>query len=92
MVCAQVAVAALVEMRADDVAAARVAPAELSTALRTVGGSAPAAALSSFAARSTAGSTGSPARRAPLPRPLWALVRLAAVALAAAPAAAVLLP
>src|SRR5919106_697635 len=29
MVCAQVAVAALIEMRADDVAAARVAPAEL---------------------------------------------------------------
>ena len=91
MVCAQIAVAALVEMRADDVAAARVAPAELSTALRTVGGSAPAGALSSFACaldrridRIT-----SPPR--PLPRPLWALVRLAAVALAAAPVAAVLI-
>src|SRR6185295_15314939 len=31
MVCAQLAVATLIEMRADDVAAARVAPAELST-------------------------------------------------------------
>jgi Zn-dependent protease with chaperone function len=48
MVCAQVAVAALIEMRADDVAAGRVAPAQLTGALRSMGGTAPAAALSSF--------------------------------------------
>lgn len=48
MVCAQLAVAALIEMRADDVAATRAEPAELVGALRTMGGAAPAAALSSF--------------------------------------------
>jgi Zn-dependent protease with chaperone function len=37
MVCAQVAVAALVEMRADDVASAAVTPKQLTGALRTVG-------------------------------------------------------
>ena len=50
MVCAQVAVAALIEMRADDVAAARTCAAELTGALRSMGGAAPAAALSSFTA------------------------------------------
>ena len=48
MVCAQVAVAALIEMRADDVAAARTRPPQLACALQTVGGAAPAAALGSF--------------------------------------------
>jgi Zn-dependent protease with chaperone function len=91
MVVAQVAVAALIEMRADDVAAARSEPAELACALRTVGGAAPAAALSSFVTaldRRLARITAPPA---PLPAPMRALVRLAAVALVAVPTAALLL-
>ena len=87
MVCAQIAVAALIEMRADDVAACRVAPAQLTGALRSMGSAAPAAALSSFTAaldrRLTRISTPPP----PLPLALAALVRVAAVALVALPAA-----
>jgi Zn-dependent protease with chaperone function len=90
MVRAQVAVAALVEMRADDVAAAHTRPAELACALRTVGGAAPAAALGSFVTaleRRLARITTPPA---PLPGPVWALVRLAAAALVAVPPVALL--
>ena len=91
MVCAQVAVAALVEMRADDVASAAVTPKQLTGALRTVGGAAPAAALSSF--------TDAIDRRllriarlpAPLPGAVRVLVRLAAVGLVAIPTGLLLL-
>jgi Zn-dependent protease with chaperone function len=90
MVQAQVAVAALIEMRADDVAAAHTRPVELACALRTVGGAAPAAALGSFASaldRRLARITAPPA---PLPGPVRALVRLAAAALVALPPVALL--
>jgi Zn-dependent protease with chaperone function len=85
MVCAQFAVAALIEMRADDVASCRVAPTQLTGALRSMGGTAPAAALSSF----TDGLDHRLARITcpppPLPMAVRVLVRLAAVALAALP-------
>lgn len=92
MVCAQLAVAALVEMRADDVASAAVTPKQLSGALQTMGGVAPAAALSSF--------TDALDHRleritTPPPRPgvaIQVLVRLAALALVTLPIAALLLP
>jgi Zn-dependent protease with chaperone function len=90
MVRAQVAVAALVEMRADDVAAAHTRPVELAGALRTVGGAAPAAALGSFVTaldRRLARMTAPPA---PLPGPVRALVRLAAAALVVLPPVALL--
>jgi Zn-dependent protease with chaperone function len=90
MVRAQVAVAALIEMRADDVAAAHTQPAELACALRTVGGAAPAAALGSFVTaldRRLARITAPPA---PLPGPVWALVRVAAAVLVALPPVALL--
>jgi Zn-dependent protease with chaperone function len=85
MVCAQVAVAALVEMRADDVASTAVTPKQLTGALRTVGGAAPAAALSSFTDaldRRLRRITSPPA---PLPAAVRVLVRLAAVGLVAVP-------
>lgn len=90
MVCAQIAVAALIEMRADDVAASRVAPKELEGALRAMGGAAPAAALSSF--------TDALEHRVeriidpppPLPLAVRLLVRLAAVALVGVPTALLL--
>jgi Zn-dependent protease with chaperone function len=85
MVCAQVAVAALIEMRADDVAACRVEPAQLTGALRSMGGAAPAGALSSFTA-----ALDHRLERISFPPPLLplalrVLVRLAAVALVALP-------
>ncbi|TQM45606.1 M56 family metallopeptidase [Pseudonocardia cypriaca] len=91
MVCAQVAVAALVEMRADDVASAAVTPKQLTGALRTVGGAAPAAALSSF--------TDALDRRllrivrppAPLPSAVRIMVRLGALGLVAIPTGLLLL-
>jgi hypothetical protein len=91
MVCAQIAVAALIEMRADDVASTTVTPKHLTGALRTMGGAAPAAALSSF--------TDALDRRLhrievpppPLPVAVRVLVRLAALALVAVPTAALLL-
>ncbi|GAA0932116.1 M56 family metallopeptidase [Pseudonocardia zijingensis] len=92
MVCAQVAVAALVEMRADDVASAAVTPKQLTGALRTVGGAAPAAALSSFTDaldRRLLRITRPPA---PLPAAVRLLVRLAAVGLVAIPTWLLLLP
>jgi Zn-dependent protease with chaperone function len=91
MVCAQVAVAALVEMRADDVASAAVTPKQLTGALRTVGGAAPAAALSSFTDaldRRLLRITRPPA---PLPAAVRVLVRFAAVGLLAVPTGLLLL-
>lgn len=85
MVCAQVAVAALIEMRADDVAAAGARSVELVGALRTMGGAAPAAALSSFTTaldRRLARITDPPP---PLRRPVRVLVRVGALALVAVP-------
>ncbi|MDN5858208.1 MAG: M56 family metallopeptidase [Pseudonocardia sp.] len=92
MACAQVAVAALVEMRADDVAAAKAAPGELTAALSSMGHAAPAAALSSFTTaldRRLARIADPPP---PLPVAVRVLVRLAAVALVAVPTALLLLP
>ena len=92
MVCAQLAVAALIEMRADDVAATRGEPAELVGALRTMGGAAPAAALSSFTTaldRRLDRITDPPAPLSPVSR---VLVRAAAGGLVAVPALLLLLP
>lgn len=91
MVCAQVAVAALIEMRADDVAVAHSAPTELACALRTVGGAAPAAALASFTTALDHRLARITAPPAPLPGALRVLVRVAAAALVALPPAALLL-
>lgn len=88
MVCAQLAVAALIEMRADDVAAQRASPRELSDALVAMTGAAPAAALSSFTAAMDRRLTRIVDPPAPLPPPWRMLVRLAAAALVAAPLAA----
>jgi len=91
MECAQVAVAELIEMRADDVAACKSEPHELVGALKTVGGSAPAAALSSF----TDALEARIERISSHPRPLpWAArigVRVCAVALVAVPTVLLLL-
>ncbi|MFC5994753.1 M56 family metallopeptidase [Pseudonocardia hispaniensis] len=92
MVTAQLAVAALIEMRADDVATARAEPHELAGALRAVGGSAPAAALSSFTTALDARIGRIAAPPAPLATPLRLLVRALAVALVAVPTAVLLLP
>jgi Zn-dependent protease with chaperone function len=91
MVCAQIAVAALIEMRADDVAAAGARSGELVGALRTMGGAAPAAALSSFTTaldRRLARITDPPP---PLRRSVWVLVRVGALALVAVPTGLLLL-
>jgi len=92
MVDAQVAVAALIEMRADDVAANRAAPAELTAALGSMGHATPAAALSSF----TTALDRRLARIADPPPPLSAAVqvavRLVAMALVAVPTALLLWP
>lgn len=85
MVCAQVAVAELIEMRADDVAACRSEPHELVGALKTVGGSAPAAALSSFTDALDARIERITAHPCPLPWYSRAAVRLGALALVAVP-------
>jgi len=94
MRCAQLAVAALIEMRADDVAAARVGRAELSGALRTVGtGSgavAPAAAAGSLGTALDRRLDRVCAPPLPLPPPLRLLVRLGALALVALPTIALL--
>lgn len=91
MVCAQIAVAALIEMRADDVAASRVEPKELVNALRSMGGAAPAAALSSFTAALEHRVERIIAPPPRLPLTLRLLVRLAAVTLVALPTALLLL-
>jgi Zn-dependent protease with chaperone function len=85
MVCAQLAVAELIEMRADDVAACRSEPHELVGALKTVGGSAPAAALSSFTDALDARIERITAHPSPLPWYSRAAVRLGALALVAVP-------
>jgi Zn-dependent protease with chaperone function len=90
MVRAQVAVAALIEMRADDVAAAHTRRAELACALRTVGSASPAAALSSFVLDLDRRLIRITAPPAPLPGLVQAMVRLAAAALVAVPPLALL--
>ncbi len=91
MVCAQVAVAALIEMRADDVASSAVTARQLTGALRTMGGAAPAAALSSF----TDALDRRLLRITDPPRPLSVtvrvLVRLGAIGLVGVPTALLLL-
>jgi len=92
MVCAQLAVAALIEMRADDVATARTCVAELNGALKTMGGAAPAAALSSFTAALDHRLHRITSPPAPLPRAVRLLVRLLAVTTVGLPTALLLLP
>ena len=90
MVCAQLAVATLIEMRADDVAVRHASPAQLSEALSAMGGGVPTVALSSFTTaleRRLARIIDPPA---PLPLALRALVRLVAAILVAVPVVAVL--
>lgn len=85
MAAAQRAVATLIEMRADDVAAAETGPAELSAALRAVAGGAEAAALTQLSAAITRRLARLDCPPLPLPRPARLAVRLAAVALVAVP-------
>lgn len=92
MVRAQVAVAALIEMRADDVAATKAAPAQLTAALSSMGHSIPAAALSSFTTALDRRLARIAEPPPPLPVALQVFVRLAAVALVAVPTALLLLP
>ncbi|GAA1378867.1 M56 family metallopeptidase [Pseudonocardia kongjuensis] len=92
MVAAQLAVARLIEMRADDVARRLCDPTELATALKAVGGSAPAAALSSFTDALEARIERITAPPAPLPAAVHWLVRVVAVALVALPLWALLVP
>jgi Zn-dependent protease with chaperone function len=90
MVCAQLAVAALVEMRADDVATACTTRTQLTGALRSMGAAAPAAALTSFSValdHRLDRILDPPAR---LTGPVRVLLRLAAVALVALPVTAIL--
>lgn len=91
MVCAQLAVATLIEMRADDVAARRASPEQLSDALVAMGGAAPAAALSSFTSALERRLVRITCPPPPLPVAVTVLVRLAALALVALPVTAVLL-
>ncbi|GAA4538036.1 M56 family metallopeptidase [Pseudonocardia xishanensis] len=91
MECAQVAVAELIEMRADDVAACKSEPHELVGALKTVGGSAPAAALSSFTDALEARIERISSHPRPLPRLAQAGIRLGAIALVAVPTGLLLL-
>ena len=90
MVCAQLAVATLIEMRADDVAVRRASPTLLSEALCAMGGAAPAAALSSFTTALNRRLARIVEPPAPLPLALRALVRLVAAVLVAVPLVAVL--
>ncbi|MPY83673.1 MAG: M48 family metalloprotease [Actinophytocola sp.] len=85
MAAAQRAVATLIEMRADDVAAAETGPAELSAALRAVAGGAETAALTQLSAAITRRLARLDSPPLPLPRPARLAVRLAAVALVAVP-------
>jgi Zn-dependent protease with chaperone function len=92
MVCAQIAVAALIEMRADDVASSAVTARQLTGALRTMGGAAPAAALSSFTDaldRRLLRITAPPRQLSLLVR---VLVRMGAAGLVGVPTALLLLP
>jgi Zn-dependent protease with chaperone function len=91
MKCAQLAVAALVEMRADDVAARCSGHKQLTGALRTMGAGAPAAALTSFTTAVEHRLDRILAPPPPLPTPTRILLRLVAVALVAVPVTAALL-
>lgn len=91
MVCAQLAVAALVEMRADDVATACTTRSQLTGALRSMGAASPAAALTSFSVALEHRLDRILAPPDPLPGALRLLVRVTAVALIALPTAAILL-
>jgi Zn-dependent protease with chaperone function len=92
MVCAQIAVAALIEMRADDVAASAVSARQLTGALRSMGGAAPAAALSSFTSALDRRLLRIDAPPPPLAPAVRGLVRFAAVGLVAVPTALLLIP
>lgn len=85
MAAAQRAVATLIEMRADDVAAAETGPAELSAALRAVAGGAETAALTQLSAAITRRLARLDSPPLPLSHPARLAVRLAAVALVAVP-------
>lgn len=87
---AQLAVAALVEMRADDAAVSTARPGALSSALTAVGGGVPAAALSSFNTALESRQARIVAPPPPLPLGLRVLVRVAALALVAVPTIALL--
>ena len=91
MVCAQLAVAALVEMRADDVATACTTRSQLTGALRSMGAAAPAAALTSFSVALEHRLDRILAPPAPLSVGVRLLLRLGAAALVAAPVTAILL-
>ncbi len=91
MVSAQLAVATLIEMRADDVAARRASPEQLSDALVAMSGAAPAAALSSFTSALERRMVRITCPPPPLSVAVTVLVRLAALALVAVPVTAVLL-
>ena len=91
MVCAQLAVAALVEMRADDVATACTTRTQLTGALRSMGAAAPAAAVTSFSVALEHRLDRILAPPAPLPAVVRGCVRLGAAALVAVPVLAVLL-
>jgi Zn-dependent protease with chaperone function len=90
MVCAQVAVARLIEMRADDVAACSSTRHQLTGALRVMGDAAPAAALSSFTAALDHRLDRILAPPPPLSFAVRVLVRLVAVVLVACPVSAIL--
>ncbi|MDQ4119601.1 MAG: M56 family metallopeptidase [Actinomycetota bacterium] len=92
MVCAQLAVARLIEMRADDVGRGRCDGTELVRALKAVGGSAPAAALSSFTDALDARIARITAPPSSPPTALRVLVRAGSGVLVAAPLVALLLP
>lgn len=85
MVAAQRAVARLIEMRADDVAAARSDPGALAQALRSVAGGAEAAALTQFSAAVSRRLQRIESPPKPLPWPARLSVRAGAVALVVIP-------
>lgn len=85
------AVATLIEMRADDLASRQAGAAALAGALRTIGGAADQASLTSFSAATSARIARVDQPPQPLPAAGRFAVRAAAVALVAAPTAAVLL-
>lgn len=90
MVCAQLAVARLVEMRADDVASAGTTGSQLTGALRSMGAASPAAALTSFSVALEHRLDRIVAPREPLPAGIRMLLRLAVVALVALPVLTIL--
>ena len=92
MARAQAAVAALVEMRADDVARAHAGRGALAGALRQVGGTAASATLTSFSAALTRRLDRLGHTPAELPTTARLIPRLAALTLVAAPTIALLAP